>query len=119
VSPLQVLAVWNDKGYLEAARVLAERLVGQHPSADADAQRVEDAFRALTGKAPIAAQTLAQVELMQSRREEYSKDREQAGQLLAAAGESPLQQGLPPEEVAATLVMVRALFSADAFVNVY
>jgi hypothetical protein len=119
VSPLQVLAVWNDKGYLEAARVLAERLVGQHPSADADAQRVEDAIRALTGKSPIAAQTLALVELIQSGREEYSKDREQAGQLLAAAGESPLQQGLPPEEVAATLVMVRALFSADAFVNVY
>ena len=119
VSPLQVLAVWNDKGYLEAARVLAERLVGRHPSADADARRVEDAIRALTGKSPIAAQTLALVELIQSGREEYSKDREQAGQLLAAAGESPLQQGLPPEEVAATLVMVRALFSADAFVNVY
>ena len=119
VSPLQVLAVWNDKGYLEAARVLAERLVGQHPSADTDAQRVESAFRALTGKRPLEAQTLALAELIETGREAYAKDREQAGRLLAAAGESPLQPGLPPEEVAATLVMVRALFSADAFVNVY
>ncbi len=119
VSPLQVLAVWNDEGYLEAARVLAERLVGQHPSADTDAQRVESAFRALTGKRPLEAQTLALAELIETGREAYAKDREQAGRLLAAAGESPLQPGLPPEEVAATLVMVRALFSADAFVNVY
>lgn len=119
VSPLQVLTVWNDTGYLEAARVLAERLVRDHPGAKADAQRVQGAFRALTGKAPTAGQTEALVELLHSGRETFSEDLEQAGQLLAAAGESPPQPGLPPEEVATTMLMVRALFSADAFVNAY
>ncbi len=118
-TPLQVLAVWNDTGYLESARVLAERLVRQLPAPDADARRVETAFRTLTGKSPTSGQSAALAGLIASGREEFSIDREAASKLLASAGESTLLPGLPPEEVAATLLMVRALFSADPFVNAY
>lgn len=119
LSPLQVLAVWNDTGYLEAARVLAERLVSRYRAPGADTQRVEEAYRALTGKRPTTAQAQSLVELVQTARETFADESEEAGRLLAATGESKLQQDLPAEEVAATLLMVRALFSADAFANAY
>ncbi len=118
-TPLQVLALWNDTGYLEAARVLAEKLVQQLPAPKDDAQRVQTAFRALTGKAPSGGQAAALATVIAVGREEFAGDREQAGKLLASTGESPLLPGLPVEEVAATLLMVRALFSADPFVNTY
>jgi hypothetical protein len=68
MTPLQVLAVWNDTGYLEAARVLSEKLVAQYPSAKADPQRVRDAFRLLTGKLPTDGQISALVTLMEAGR---------------------------------------------------
>lgn len=118
-TPLQVLTLWNDTGYLEAARVLAEKLVRQLPSPKDGARRVETAFRMLTGKPPTDGQAAALAAVLAAGREEFAGDREQAWKLLASTGESPLLPDLPVEEVAATLLMVRALFSADPFVNVY
>ncbi len=118
-TPLQVLAIWNDTGYLEAARVMAERLVQQYPSTEGDSQRVATAFRLLTGKLPTPGQTRAMVVLMASAREEFAASGEDAETLLASTGESPRMTALPKEEVAATLLMVRALFNAEAFLVCY
>lgn len=119
MTPLQVLAVWNDTGYLEAARVLSEKLVAQHPSAKADPQRVKDAFRLLTSKLPTDGQISALVTLMEAGRDEFAEDPEGVELLFAATGDSARAASLPPQEVAATLVMVRALFNAEPFITSY
>ena len=120
MTPLQVLAIWNDTGYLEAARVMAEKLVQQHPSAEGDSQRVVTAFRLLTGKVPSAGQTKAMTALIAAGRKEFAAaDSDTAETLLASTGESARIAGLPKAEVAATLVMVRALFNAEAFLVCY
>jgi hypothetical protein len=119
MTPLQVLAVWNETGYLEAARVLSEKLVQQNPVAAGDPQRVLTAFRLLTGKTPTAKQTSALTALIAEGREDFATSRPEAEKLLASAGEAPRISSLPPEEVAATLLMVRALFNADPFVTSY
>lgn len=119
MTPLQVLAIWNDTGFLEAARVLAEKLVQQHPSAAGDSQRVITAFRLLTGKLPTPGQTSALTGVIAAGRKEYVASPEDAGKLLASAGEAARIPQLPEEEVAATLLMVRALFNAEPFMAYY
>lgn len=118
-TPLQVLATWNDTGYLEAARVMAEKLVQQYPSSQDDSQRVVTAFRLLTGKLPSPGQTNAMSTLIAAGREEFAASEDDAEALLASAGESARISGLPKAEVAATLLMVRALFNAEAFLVCY
>ena len=119
MTPLQILAVWNDTGYLEAARVLAEKLVQMHPAASEDAKRVLTAFRMLTGKAPTPKQTEALAVLVSEGRAEFATSKQEAEKLLASAGEFARLPKLPPEEVAATMLMVRALFNAEPFVISY
>ncbi len=119
MTPLQVLATWNDTGYLEAARVLAEKLVQQHPSAKGDSERVTTAFRLLTGKLPTTGQTSALAGLIAAGREEFSASHEDAEDLLASTGESARIPDLRAEEVAATLLMVRSLFNAEPFMACY
>lgn len=118
-TPLQVLAVWNDTGYLEAARVLAEKLVQQHPSSAGDSQRVITAFRLLTGKLPTSGQTSALAALISAGREEFAASPQEAEKLLAATGEAARIPQLPVQEVTATLLMVRALFDSEPFVSCY
>lgn len=119
MTPLQVLATWNDTGYLETARVLAERLVQQQPAAGEDPRRVETAFRQLTGKAPTPKQTAALAALIATGRKEFAAAPAEAEKLLAATGEAKRIEHLPPAEVAATLLMVRALFNAEPFITCY
>lgn len=119
MTPLQVLAIWNDTGYLESARVMAEKLVQEQPSVTGDAQRVTRAFRILTGKLPTPGQTSALATLIAAARKEFASASQDAEKLLATAGESPRALQLPPAEVAATLLMVRALFNAEPFIMCY
>lgn len=120
-TPLQVLAIWNDTGFLEAARVMAEKVVQLHPSptADSDSQRVVTIFRQLTGKLPTKGQTSALAALIADGRKELAASSEEAEKLLAATGESARIPHLPPAEVGATLLMVRALFNTEPFMVSY
>lgn len=119
MTPLQVLAIWNDIGYLEAARVLAEKLVQQYPSDADDSKRVITAFRLLTGKLPTPGQTSALTGLIAVGRKDFAASPQNGEKLLAAAGEAARIPQLPVPEVAATLLMVRALFDAEPFMACY
>lgn len=66
-TPLQVLALWNDEGMLEAARALAQRCLA---AGGDDAARLQFAFRTLLQRAPTAAETAACAQLLQQRRED-------------------------------------------------
>lgn len=119
LTPLQALAVMNDTGFLEAARVLAEKLVRAHPAAGQQSDRVTEAFRLLTARAPTGKQMQAMDALINEAREHYSKNTGDAAALLAATGASKPDDKLPAPEVAATMLMTRALISSDAFVSSY
>jgi hypothetical protein len=119
LTPLQALALLNDTAFLESARVLGERLVRINPSPVQDAARVELAFRELTGHSPSPKQSAAMVELLKEGREHYSASAVDAAALLKASGESPLDASLPASEVAATMLMARALLNSEAFMISY
>jgi hypothetical protein len=46
----------------------------------------------------------------------YAKSPDQAEALLASTGEAPRNKQLPSDQVAGTLVMIRALLGSDSFV---
>ena len=49
-TPLQALVLLNDPQYLEACRMLAERMIGE--GGDTPAEQLTFGFRALTGRSP-------------------------------------------------------------------
>ena len=80
---------------------------------------MQDAFRLLTGKLPTQGQTSALVRIIEAGRDEFAEDAEGVEMLLATTGDTPKAANLPPQEVAATLVMVRALFNVEPFITCY
>ncbi|MDB6075516.1 MAG: Planctomycete cytochrome [Verrucomicrobiaceae bacterium] len=119
LTPLQALALENDTGFLEAARVLAEKLVQQWPSETQSAERVRQAYRLLTARLPATAQAASMTALVNEAREYYTSQPADAEKLMAATGEAPRIAALPPTEVAATLLMTRALLSSEPFLASY
>lgn len=119
LTPLQALALMNETGFLEAARVLSEKLVRQYPQPDRGEARVEDAFRLLTSQHPSANEKTAMMKLIREAREYYEKNPAEADKLLSSTGASMLDKSLSATEVASTLLMSRALFSSEPFVTSY
>ena len=118
MTPLQALAMLNDTGFLEAARVLAESLVQEFPM-EAYPLRVTKAFRQLTSASPSGKQLSALTQLLKESRIAYQADEAAARTLLENTGESPLATVLPPYEVASTLLLVRAIFNTEPFLVSY
>ena len=79
-TPLQALVLLNDPSYVEAARVLASRLL-EGPAAS-DVQRVTRLFREVLAREPLDAERAILAELLEAHREEYRADPEAASRLL-------------------------------------
>jgi hypothetical protein len=109
----------NDTGFLEAARTLAEKLVKKYPEPEKESQRVREAFRLLTSHPPSEAQLVTMTKLMDETREYYSRNAPEVDKLLGSTGASALDKTLSATEVASTLLMNRALLSAEPFVCSY
>ena len=119
LTPLQALALMNDMGFVEAGRVLAEKLNRQFPAATQDIERVNQAFLALIGRPPSPVETKAMTSLLQESRDYYQTSPKDATTLIAASGETPSDASLPAVEVAATTLMVRALLNSESFMVSY
>jgi hypothetical protein len=113
-SPLQPLVLFDDPQFVEAARVLAEKLLKAHP--DDDAARVRSAYRIITCKQPSAWEVETLQKLLVDEREQYKNEPEQATALRKEMGEARVDESLDPVEVAATTMLLRALFGYDEFV---
>ncbi len=113
-TPLQALVLFNDPQFVESARVLAERLVRNHPQDDAG--RASEAFRLLTSRKidPEALPLL--VRLIQDARQQFQSSRQSADDLRRKNGEAPVDESLDPVEVAATTMLTRALLAYDGCV---
>ena len=112
-TPLQALVLLNDVQFIEAARVLAERLMTQYP-ADVPA-RIRDAFRSLTSRLPDGRETQVLEQLLSEQLEFYRSQPESAEKLLAQ-GERKPNKDLNAVELAATTLLVSTLMNHDEFV---
>ena len=112
-TPLQALVLMNDPQFMEAARVLGERLLKEFPG-DVDA-RTREAFRSLTGRLPDEKEIAVLRQLFDEQRSFYAQESVAADKLLAT-GESKWDEALPRADFAATTMLVSAIMNFDEFV---
>jgi hypothetical protein len=112
-TPLQSLVLLNDPQFLEAARVLGERLLKNHPQDEAARNR--EAFRALTGRLPDEAESKILSSLFAEQKAHFTKHGDSAKKLLST-GESKWDESLPRAEFAAMTTLVSAIMNFDEFV---
>jgi hypothetical protein len=113
-TPLQALVLLGDPQFVEAARVMAEGLVRDHPR-DIE-RRIHRAFRMATGRRPDGRESEILRRLFLEQRSIFAAD-PRAAEALQKTGERPCDGSLPPVEVAATTVLASALMNLDEFVT--
>jgi mono/diheme cytochrome c family protein len=111
-TPLQALVTLNDPCYVEAAQVLARRLLQEGgPTADA---RAAYGFRLCLVRPPRPEELHTLVQLYQRVRAEYASQPE-AARRLASDPLGPLPPGQDPVELAAWTVVGNVLLNLDEF----
>jgi hypothetical protein len=113
-TPLQALTIMNDVQWLEAARHLAENLVGEN-SGDDDSRLNRLAQLVLAREWQPAEKTILLKKLGQFRTT-YSADPAAASELIKI-GDSPLKPALAPAEVAAWMLVASTALNLDATLN--
>ena len=108
-TPLQALALWNDEQFVEAARVLAERVLVGESGVET---RLTSMFRRCTGRKPEPAELDRLSSALRSFRARYDGDRSAAYDLVHA-GASPVPDGLDVAELAAWTLVASALLNLD------
>jgi hypothetical protein len=112
-TPLHALVLLNGPQFVEAARVLAERLLTEQRS-DADSM-LGQAFERLTSSLPDDAQRQILRKMHAEQLEWYRAHPDDAAELVAV-GQSPPREGLPAVDVAALTGVVNALMNYDGCV---
>ncbi len=113
-TPLQALALMNDTQYVEAARVLAERMMKEAGPEPMD--RVMYAFELATAREPKPEECSVLVETFNAQVEAYRQNREAASALLAV-GEHPRDESLDVPELAAWSTIASIILNLDETVT--
>ena len=109
-TPLQALVLLNDPQYVEAARMLAERMIregGDEPEA-----RIALGFRLATSRHPRPAELEVLAGLHKVERLRFESDPRSADELLGV-GEAPWDQRLDRREVASLAVVASMMLNHD------
>ena len=109
-TPLQALVLLNDPIYVETARGLAQRTIKEGGTSDHD--RIEYAFRIVTGRRPTAVEAGILLEELQEQIKSFSTDK-QTTQRLLSVGESKVDKKIKMEELAAWTMVARMLLNLD------
>ncbi len=109
-TPLQALILMNDVTYVEAARVLAERVRRESPAILSD--RLAHAFRLVLSRSPRPAELAVFVSGWQAQRERFQQEPDAARQLLLQ-GESLRSTHDNDAELAADTAMMGLLLNLD------
>ncbi len=107
-TPLQALVLLNDPSYVEAARVMAEKLMregGATPRA-----KIAWAFARAVSRPPTADEAKLLEGLLTKQRARYAKD-EVAARELVSTGAAPVPKDLPVVEHAAWTSVARAILN--------
>ncbi len=109
-TPLQSLVLLNDPQFVEAARVLAERLILE--GGNTANSRITLAFRILTSRHPEFKELKLLVQLYEDEAKVYDNNPRAALSLLAT-GDHPRNPALPPTEVAALTIVTSTVMNYD------
>ena len=112
-TPLQSLVLLNDTQFIEAARVLAERL--WRPPGVSDPDRLARGFFEVTGRKPDAEEQKILVRLYDEQHLQFAKNPGAAERLLKT-GERASDATLPQADLAAATLVVSTLMNHDEFV---
>jgi hypothetical protein len=107
-TPQQALVLLNDPTYVEAARVLAERVL-REGGKDTE-QRIHFIYRQALGRKAEPAEVEVLRKLYERHLRDYSREREDAAALLRV-GDRPVAKDLPVHEVAAWASVARVVLN--------
>ena len=113
-TPLQALVLLNDPTYVEAARILAERMMTQGGATPAE--RIRFAFRLATARPPSERELTMLTELFEKQQTRYRADRPAAAKLLAN-GETKRNEKLDAAELAAWTNVASTILNLDETVT--
>ena len=113
-TPLQALVLMNDTTFVEAARVLAQRIIRE--GGDTPEQRLTFAFETVLARKPTTEELGLMTAALAKRIERYRKD-PAAARALVFVGESRKPWSLDWAEVAAYTVSASTLLNLDEVVN--
>ena len=108
-TPLQVLVLWNDVQFLEAARVLAQRTLQERGKDD---ERLELMFRRCTGRRPEGKERRLLESILTKYLERYREAPADAAKLIRQ-GDAPLPAEYDASELAAWMLLANAMLSLD------
>lgn len=123
-TPLQALVLWNDEQFVEAARVLAQRVLaeelpesgGGELQLEVEEWRISQMFRRCTGRDPEAEEMLSLHKALDSFLQRYQASPEDAASLLSA-GSSMRPAELDPATLAAWTMLGNALLALDETIS--
>lgn len=107
-TPLQALTLLNDPTYVEAARVLAARVI--HEGGATEADRLAFAMRQTLQRAPKPAEADLLRRLYQEHRKQYAAD-EAAARAILKVGDASPPEGVVPAELAAWTSVARTILN--------
>ncbi|MCA9068062.1 MAG: DUF1553 domain-containing protein, partial [Planctomycetaceae bacterium] len=108
-TPLHALTTFNDVTYVEAARVLARRIIQKEKS---KTDRLVSVFQTLTARQPDDAEQKLLSKRLDSYIKEFKKSPKEAEELLAV-GEAPRDKSLDAAEHAAYTTLINTLMNLD------
>jgi hypothetical protein len=108
-TPLQALNLLNDVTYVEAARVLAQRVLRE---AATDESRLTLAFRLVLARPPRPAECAVLLAGLQRHRAHYARERGEAKKVVAA-GEAPVDAAQDAVELAAYTATASVILNLD------
>jgi hypothetical protein len=108
-SPLQSLVVMNGPQFVEAARVLAQRLLDQHPQNEKNI--ITDMFRLLTSRQPSDEEAATLQQLYDQQLQHFQQNAQAAAQYLAVGESKTATEN--PAQLAALASVANALLAYD------
>ena len=112
-TPLQALNLMNDPTYVEAARLLAQRMIAAGPDA---ASRVTRGFRLAVARPPSAAELAVLTRAFDRSLREFQNDPSGAAELLKI-GAAPVDAKLNAAELAALTSVASTILCMDETVT--
>jgi hypothetical protein len=113
-TPLQALVLWNEPGFVEAARQLGTRMLRE--GGQTDAARVAFAFRHATGRLPGDNEVAVLTRSLATLRQDFVVNPDDAAKFLEV-GASEADDTLPASELAAATSVASMILSLDETVT--
>ena len=110
-TPMQALVLLNDPQFVEASRVLAERVLAQQKAVN---ERIGLAFRLLTGREPNSLQLQELQDLLGEEKARFEAAPDAARDYVLI-GQYPPEEGQDTVELAAMTVVVNTIMNFDDF----